>query len=156
MNNKISTMLHSAGRNANPVGWAATGLVTLALGMATGGHAADENGAGVKQGRADYLTYCASCHGANGEGDGPVSGSLKNRPPNLTYLKQQEMSGEFPQKRVMEIVQGNPDYAMNYRTHGPADMPVWGRELTKDSSDRESIAKARIRNLVEYLESIQK
>lgn len=156
MNNKVSTMLRGAGGSASHLGWAQAGWVALVLGVASGGHAADEVGAGLQQGRADYLTYCASCHGANGEGDGPVSGSLKNRPPNLTYLKQQEMSGEFPQKRVMEIVQGNPDYAMNYRTHGPADMPVWGRELTRDSSDRESIAKARIRNLVEYLESIQK
>jgi hypothetical protein len=45
---------------------------------------------------------------------------------------------------------------MNYRTHGPADMPVWGRVLTEDSGDRESVAKARIRNLVEYIKSIQK
>jgi len=155
MNNKILTIVRGAGRSASQVAWGSAGLFALALGMAAGSHAADETG-GVEQGRADYLTYCASCHGANAEGDGPVSGSLKNRPPNLTYLKQQEMSGEFPHKRVMEIIQGNPDYAMNYRTHGPADMPVWGKELTEASGDRESIAKARIRNLTKYLESIQK
>lgn len=129
--------------------------VLVALGAATPGWAEDQ-GAAMTQGRADYLTYCASCHGAEGQGDGPVSGSLKNRPPNLTYLQQQEAEGKFPYQRVMNIIQGNPDYAQNYRTHGPADMPVWGKVLTEASDDRESVAKARVRNLVEYIKSIQK
>jgi len=129
--------------------------VLVALGAAASGWAEDD-AAAITQGRADYLTYCASCHGANGEGDGPVAGSLKNRPPDLTYLQQQETGGAFPYQLVMNIIQGNPDYAMNYRTHGPPDMPVWGRVLAEASGDRETLAKARIRNLVEYLRSIQK
>lgn len=128
--------------------------VLVALGAGTPGWAEDQ-GTAITQGRADYLTYCASCHGAEGQGDGPVSGSLTNRPPNLTYLQQQEPEGKFPYQRVMNIIQGNPDYAQNYRTHGPADMPVWGKELTEASGDRESVAKARVRNLVEYIKSIQ-
>lgn len=133
--------------------WTATGLLALALGVPAASHAASDDA--ETQGRADYLTYCASCHGADAQGDGPVSGTLKNRPPNLTYLKQQELSGEFPRHLVTQIIEGNPDYSMKYRTHGPAEMPVWGRELTAASGDREGVAKARIRNLVGYLESIQ-
>jgi mono/diheme cytochrome c family protein len=149
-------MTHRSRRNTPQRSARQAALAALvALGAAAPGWAEDD-GAAASQGRADYLTYCASCHGADGQGDGPVAGSLKNRPPNLTYLQQQETDGEFPYQLVMNIIQGNPDYAMNYRTHGPADMPVWGRVLTEDSGDRESVAKARIRNLVEYIKSIQK
>ena len=132
-----------------------TALAALvALGTAIPGWPED-HGTAIAQGRADYLTYCASCHGTEGQGDGPVSGSLKNRPPNLTYLQQQEAEGKFPYQRVMNIIQGNPDYAQDYRTHGPADMPVWGKVLAEASGDRENVAKARVRNLVEYIQSIQ-
>ncbi|HEX4882106.1 MAG TPA: cytochrome c [Porticoccaceae bacterium] len=155
MNNKVLGVSGNVPSNRLLYRRARFGFLAVALGAAAGIHAAEDGGAGMAQGRADYLTYCASCHGANGEGDGPVSGSLKNRPPNLTYLKQQEMSGEFPLKRVTDIIQGNSDYALNYRTHGPADMPVWGKELTKDSGNRESLAQVRIQHLAKYLESIQ-
>lgn len=136
--------------------WAATvGLaVGLSMGFATASFA-EENSA-VKEGKEEYMAHCASCHGATGEGDGPVAGSLKNRPPNLTFLQQQEMGGAFPTQRVMEIVQGNKEYDKNFRTHGPADMPVWGKVFYEEAGERSSIAKARIRNLVNYIESIQK
>jgi len=32
------------------------------------------------RGRADYATYCASCHGARGDGDGPLSKLLDPKP----------------------------------------------------------------------------
>ena len=92
-------------RIARQAAWAAL----LTLGTATPGWAETE-GTAVTQGRADYLTYCAACHGTEGQGDGPVSGSLKHRPPNLTYLQQQEAEGKFPYQRVMNIIQGNADY----------------------------------------------
>jgi len=136
--------------------WTATvGLaVGLSMGFATASFA-EENSA-VKQGKEEYMAHCASCHGATGEGDGPVAGSLKNKPPNLTFLQQQEMDGVFPTKRVMDIVQGNKDYDKNFRTHGPADMPVWGNVFYHEAGERSSFAKARIRNLVDYIKSIQK
>jgi len=34
----------------------------------------------VAAGKADYQTYCASCHGATGGGDGPVGQALDPRP----------------------------------------------------------------------------
>lgn len=111
---------------------------------------------GEQAGKADYMTYCASCHGKTGEGNGPVAGSLQNRPPDLTYLHQQETDGAFPRKLVKGIIEGNPDYDKNFRTHGPSDMPVWGKIMYEDSGQRESIANARINNLVDYIESLQK
>ena len=134
---------------------AAVGLVVgLSAGFATTSFA--EESSAVKQGKEEYMAHCASCHGATGEGDGPVAGSLKNKPPNLTFLQQQETGGAFPMQRVMEIIQGNKDYDKNFRTHGPADMPVWGNVFYQEAGERSSVAKARIRNLVDYIESIQK
>jgi mono/diheme cytochrome c family protein len=134
---------------------AAVGLVVgLSAGFATTSFA--EESSAVKQGKEEYMAHCASCHGATGEGDGPVAGSLKNKPPNLTFLQQQETGGAFPTKRVTDIVQGNKDYDKNFRTHGPADMPVWGNVFYQEAGERSSVAKARIRNLVDYIESIQK
>ncbi len=136
--------------------WAAA--MGLAMGLSVGFAAtsfAEENSA-IKQGKEDYMAHCASCHGATGEGDGPVAGSLKNKPPNLTFLHQQETDGAFPTQRVMNIIQGNRDYDKNFRTHGPADMPVWGNVFYDEAGERSSIAKARIRNLVDYIKSIQK
>lgn len=102
------------------------------------------------------MTYCASCHGEKGEGNGPVAGSLKNRPPDLTYLHQQETDGAFPYKRVMDIIQGNADYDKNFRSHGPAVMSVWGKIIFEDSGDRTIIAETRIRHIVDYIKSRQK
>ena len=36
--------------------------------------------ADVKAGADDYQIYCASCHGATGEGDGPVAQALNPKP----------------------------------------------------------------------------
>lgn len=81
MNNKVLGVSGNVPSNRLLYRRARFGFLAVALGAAAGIHAAEDGGAGMAQGRADYLTYCASCHGANGEGDGPVSGSLKNRPP---------------------------------------------------------------------------
>jgi mono/diheme cytochrome c family protein len=158
---KIATVIPShisecTPRTGESARWvAAVGLaVGLSMGFATTSFA-EENSA-IKQGKKEYMAHCASCHGVTGEGDGPVAGSLKNKPPNLTYLHQQETDGAFPTRRVMDIIQGNKDYDKNFRTHGPADMPVWGNVFYEEAGERSSVAKARIRNLVDYIKSIQK
>ena len=94
-------------------------------------------------GEDDFKQYCASCHGVSGKGDGPVAPSLNN-------------GGSFPKKHVMDVVQGNKDYDKKFRTHGPSVMPVWGNIFLDDSDGRSSIASARIKNVVRYIESIQK
>lgn len=35
-------------------------------------------------GKAVYMTYCESCHGSKGHGDGPVASSLPHRPANIS------------------------------------------------------------------------
>ena len=38
----------------------------------------------VKKGKTLFNRYCATCHGENGEGDGPQAASLNTKPKNLT------------------------------------------------------------------------
>jgi len=129
-----------------------TGLVVAVV--SGSGFVVAENAKAVA-GEDDFKQYCASCHGVTGVGDGPVSGSLKNAPANLAALAAAN-GGTFPKKYVTDVVQGNKDYDQKFRTHGPSAMPVWGSVIYEDSDDRVSIANARINNIVNYIESLQK
>jgi len=100
---------------------------------------------------ADYQVFCASCHGAEGHGDGIVAKSLKKRPADLTQLALKN-NGVFPADRVFKTVEGlQPDPA-----HVLQDMPAWGDVFAKssDSAGAENAA-ARIGGLVRYLETLQ-
>lgn len=98
-----------------------------------------------------FRFYCASCHGIDGRGGGPVGPALKHRVPDLTMMASRE-GGVFPKARVTAIVTG--DQAPAIPAHGSREMPVWGpifRALDADSARN----KARIENLVAYVESLQ-
>ena len=99
-----------------------------------------------------YDTYCATCHGREGRGDGPVASVLVVLPADLTALSRLN-GGTFPRQQVEARLDGRPD-ALDPLAHGSTDMPIWGaifREL--DTSD--AVARVRVSNLVDYLESIQ-
>ncbi len=99
-------------------------------------------------GRNLYLGYCASCHGAEGAGDGPVAPALAQELQDLRTLEARE--GEFPRERLIELIDGRTLRA----AHGTPDMPVWGWQfrLVEESPQH---ADARIVALVDYLEDIQ-
>ena len=100
-------------------------------------------------GRDSFDRYCASCHGVDGRGGGPVASALKTRPPDLTTLARR--NGGFPRERVAAFVEGTDRLSL---THGSGDMPVWGRTLRGlDSSDAR--VRVRLANLVAYVESLQ-
>jgi len=101
-------------------------------------------------GRDIYGYFCASCHGPDGRGDGPVASQLTTQPANLTALAAAN-GGQFPLERVRAFVtHGRTDAA----AHGSADMPVWGPIFqVLDPSDK--VAQMRIDNVVAYLRSIQ-
>ncbi|WP_343081227.1 c-type cytochrome [Ostreiculturibacter nitratireducens] len=56
-------------------------------------------------GRADYLTFCASCHGPSGKGDGEAAELLGKRPADLTTISARN-GGTFPRVRVMSVIDG--------------------------------------------------
>ena len=110
---------------------------------------ADENG-----GKEMYFKYCASCHGSQGKGDGPVSRDLRVKVPDLTVLKRNN-KGKYPLERVMSSIDGS----RAVRAHGTQNMPVWGevfrREHEKEKyTELTSLLTAKL--IAEYIGTLQK
>ena len=72
-------------------------------------------------GKAEYHSSCASCHGIDGKGNGPVGADLKVPPSDLTVLARKN-NGVFPFNSVYEIIDGRKAVI----AHGTRDMPIWG------------------------------
>lgn len=91
-----------------------------------------------------FATFCASCHGVEGRGDGPVAATLRVPVANLTQIT--ERYGEFPAARIAESIDGR---GVVITAHGPRSMPVWGYEfwveegadIVAQSAVRDAIAK---------------
>jgi mono/diheme cytochrome c family protein len=101
-------------------------------------------------GKEMYLAYCASCHGADGKGNGPAAAALKTPPPNLTQIAAKN-GGNFPDAHIMQIIKGDSMTA----AHGGKDMPVWGPVFLQMGGHDTAQVQLRIRNLTKYLASIQ-
>lgn len=102
-----------------------------------------------------YQRFCASCHGTDGRGNGPVSASLKVEVPDLTRLTKRQ-GAAFPAMSVRRIIDGQSIRA----AHGARRMPVWGYEFAAATQVGPSAAavqqaEALIDRLVDYLRSIQ-
>ncbi len=104
----------------------------------------------VAKGRALYVRYCASCHGLNGEGNGPLAGSLTTPPSNLRQLSLR-LGNPLPQDRIARFIDGRADV----KAHGTREMPVWGERFYAEPNGSEAATRERIRELVAYLQSIQ-
>src|ERR1700694_1642133 len=74
------------------------------------------------QGPALYKAYCASCHGTDAKGDGPMAKSLKVKPSDLTSIAASN-GGTFPLMRIERIISGEEQPPNG---HGTSEMPVWG------------------------------
>ena len=118
-------------------------------------------------GKAEFRSSCASCHGTDGKGKGPVSEQLKVPPPDLTILAKNN-NGVFPTNAVYETIYGSKTIA----AHGTREMPIWGERFnpimnlphivdpTYDALDpsrdlREVVVRTRILAVVDYLSRIQ-
>jgi mono/diheme cytochrome c family protein len=97
-----------------------------------------------------FRTYCASCHGVTGRGDGPVAAELRRVPPDLTQFSARN-GGVFPSVKLTRIIDGR-----DVAAHGLREMPVWGDAfmampggLTPDEVEK------RIAAIVKFLASLQ-
>lgn len=136
---------------------ALAGLLTVA--STVPGAALDE-AAQIRLGETEYMAQCASCHGAEGRGDGPVAEVLTQAPADLTMISSR-YGGSFPEDAIYKVIDGrnmiNP--------HGSRGMPVWGdryfrlaaeaAQTVPHDVDAQALAYGRITALVKYLESIQ-
>lgn len=94
--------------------------------------------ADLAKGKTAYSTYCASCHGNVGKGDGPAAAGLNPKPKDLS-------DGAYTSKLTDQ-------YMMDITKKGGAAlgksalMPPWGTALKDDD----------IKNMVEYIRSLSK
>lgn len=107
-------------------------------------------------GKGEYMAACAACHGEAADGNGPIAQMFKNRVPDLTGLAARN-DGVFPFLDVFHVVDGRSAV----RAHGNP-MPVFGNRYQIEAEHEnnifgsESLVRARISELVLYLQSIQK
>ncbi len=142
---------------------AAFAIILIATGLSSTAHSQDTD-----QGKLQYQSGCAPCHGIDGKGGGPVSSQLKVPPADLTVLSKKN-NGVFPFDSVYEIIDGRKAVA----AHGTREMPIWGDRYSPDvvgqlnvwprinpseihpSIDPEAIVRLRILAVIDYLNRIQ-
>ena len=96
-----------------------------------------------------FYNSCASCHGRDGKGNGPLGQVLTVRPADLTIIAK-KTGGSFPAAKIYELIDGrNPAV----RGHGGPDMPVWGDVFA--ARGNAASVKNRINALVKYIETLQ-
>ncbi|MFN7945762.1 MAG: c-type cytochrome [Blastocatellia bacterium] len=99
------------------------------------------------RGRALFVEYCASCHGVDGKGGGPVAPALKAALPDLTRIPLD--NGKFPFEHIKQVIAGE----IGITPHGNREMPVWGGYFRRRSD--QSVSTLNVYALTKYLESIQ-
>lgn len=110
----------------------------------------------VDRGRQVYRSYCATCHGMNGGGDGPMTAVMAIQPPDLTRLAALN-GGVFPRVRVVYRVDGR-DALLAHGGPMPMFGPLFdGRSAALDAADGTPILTSEpLADVVVYLESIQR
>lgn len=108
-------------------------LVSTTLGLAMGAEKGDP-----AKGAPVYATYCATCHGNAGKGDGPGAAALNPKPRDLTDRAY--------------MVKLNDQYLFDIVSKGGSAlgksplMPAWGTALKAED----------IRNVIAYIRSLSK
>ena len=105
-------------------------------------------------GQGLYLQYCATCHGADGTGKGPLTELMTVSVPDLTRLAA-DNEGAFPMLDVIHVIDGRT----GLRAHG-GPMPVYGQVFDQGAEGPMSFGsvletRGRILSLALYLEAIQ-
>lgn len=107
------------------------------------------------RGRDLFLDHCATCHGTEARGDGPMAPVLSILPADLTQLGAMN-DGRFPIDRVIRRIDGTTEVL----AHG-GPMPLFGLLLDGPSDvilapdGSEVIASESIVDIAAWLMSIQ-
>lgn len=107
-------------------------------------------------GRALYRTHCATCHGLDADGQGPMAGVLTIKPVSLATLTK-DNDGEFPLERVIKRIDGRDPLV----SHG-SPMPVYGDFFegppdvaAKTDTGQPILTSPPVLDLVMYLRTLQ-
>jgi mono/diheme cytochrome c family protein len=101
-----------------------------------------------------YRRFCASCHGLQGRGDGPVASAFTVEVPDLTLIARRA-GGTFPRERVVRIIDGRHILG----AHGTRTMPVWGGDFSRverGNPEAEAMTRTVIERLADYVEQLQR
>jgi len=118
-------------------------------------------------GKSEFQSSCASCHGADGKGNGPLREQLKTRPSDLTVLARNN-NWVFPATALYETIDGSKTVP----AHGNREMPIWGErfnpiislphsvdpsywKLAGPDQSPEVVVRKRILAVIDYLGRIQ-
>jgi mono/diheme cytochrome c family protein len=166
-------MLHSIGRALagvmGRVSLAVAGRAPLAVGggasfavlaCVLAASAAAQSVTPAELGKREFESSCASCHGMDAQGDGPMRPFLVRPPTDLTTLARRN-GGVYPKSVVADLIDGRG--VTGPGPHGTRDMPVWGRIYREQSEYQtrgtpippEWSVRGRIYALVEYLGTVQ-
>ncbi|WP_170325779.1 c-type cytochrome [Ruegeria arenilitoris] len=108
----------------------------------------------VETGAELYRHYCATCHGIDATGHGPMAGVLVIQPVDLTKLTGED--GVFPTARVVARIDGRDPLV----SHG-SPMPVYGpyfdgQDTSMKTPEGQPILTSQpIVDLVAYLQTLQ-
>ena len=104
-----------------------------------------------------YQNLCATCHSSDGSGHGKVSNALGIGAPDLTRIAASN-GGVFPRVEIERVI-ANSDFR---DPHGGSPMPAWEQQFeavyfrtARNPVQREAYAWDRIRELSDYIETIQ-
>ena len=109
----------------------------------------------IEEGAALYASFCATCHGVSGRGDGPTAEIMAIQPTDLTALAAMN-GGTFPRGEVVTKIDGRTQV----RGHG-APMPLFGPffegedTAMKTEAGQPILTSRPIVDLVAWLESVQ-
>ena len=109
----------------------------------------------VTEGENLYLDYCATCHGLDADGQGPMAPAMSLQPTNLTLLEAVN-NGTFPTKRVVMRIDGREPLI----SHG-SPMPVFGDFFEGDDTAIKAetgqpiMTSQPVVDLVAYLRTLQ-
>lgn len=126
-------------------------LVPLALTLAAPPLAAEP-----PSGVALFRQTCATCHGLEARGDGPMASILTVAMPDLTLLAARN-GGAFPLARVIAVIDGRTAL----QGHG-GPMPIYGFSLggegvaLSDPGGQEIRTTAEIAAIADWLAAVQR
>jgi mono/diheme cytochrome c family protein len=148
-----AVMFMSSGAVSSRVGIAAVLWLAISVTAIAGSVQIASNPAAkatIERGRGMFEQYCAVCHGKGGTGDGPAASAMTTKPTDLTLMQQR--NGVFFAAQIESAVRGTDPVV----AHGVPGMMVWGAIFRADAHGNEAAADARIRDLVAFIETIQK
>jgi mono/diheme cytochrome c family protein len=143
------------------------GVTWLMIAGLAAGFAAAAQAENVDIGKSEFQSSCASCHGTDAKGKGPVSDELKTPPRDLTILTKNN-NGVFPTNAVYETIYGSKSVP----AHGTREMPIWGErfnpivnlphsvdpyywKMAGPEQSPEIVVRTRILSVIDYLNRIQ-